>query len=449
MSMSVPPQDATAAQCEAAALPALALDAAGLAALELLLDGALAPLEGFRLTPDADGTPALPLRLRSGELATGTRLALHDSEGVALAVCELTAGANGDSGQCAAARVHAIRMPARELFAHQRKPVAAIRAALATSGRSAAICLSLRGVPDSSACERIGRLAGDDALLLRVMDDGDADRAHQLGQRLEAAGAIARSLGEARCVLAICPDPHPQAGAQQAALDALYAHNAGCARNAQIDGTHAPGTRSPFGGLCVFFTGLSGSGKSTVARALHTRVVERTGCAVTLLDGDAVRRHLSRGLGFSREDRDANVLRISYVASRVVMHAGLVICAPIAPYAATRGAVRDMVRAHGRFIEVHVATPLNVCETRDPKALYARARRAACWLHRRERPVRSTHRSRVPHRYLAAVARTGRRSTRRRARRLRDGECPGHPRADPAQQLIADGAGGARDSFHR
>jgi sulfate adenylyltransferase len=78
-----------------------------------------------------------------------------------------------------------------------------------------------------------------------------------------------------------------------------------------------------------------------------------------------VRHHLSRGLGFSRADRDANVLRIGYVASRVVMHAGLVICAPIAPYAATRAAVRAMVQAHGRFVEVHVAAPLAVCEARD------------------------------------------------------------------------------------
>jgi sulfate adenylyltransferase len=101
------------------------------------------------------------------------------------------------------------------------------------------------------------------------------------------------------------------------------------------------------------------------SRALHARLVETRGCAVTLLDGDVVRHHLSRGLGFSRADRDANVLRIGYVASRVVMHAGLVICAPIAPYAATRAAVRAMVQAHGRFVEVHVAAPLAVCEARD------------------------------------------------------------------------------------
>jgi sulfate adenylyltransferase len=206
------------------------------------------------------------------------------------------------------------------------------------------------------------------------MDCGDADRAHQLRQRLDAALRLAELLGEARCVVSVCPDPQPLDGMQRSALDSLYAANAGCVRSEAIGGGHAPGAPSPYGGLCVFFTGLSGSGKSTLARALHARLVETSGCAVTLLDGDTVRRHLSRGLGFSRADRDANVLRIGYVASRVVMHAGLVICAPIAPYAATRAAVRDMVQAHGRFVEVHVAAPLAVCEARDPKGLYAKSR---------------------------------------------------------------------------
>lgn len=175
-------------------------------------------------------------------------------------------------------------------------------------------------------------------------------------------------------MVSVCPDPQPLDGMQRPALDCLYAANAGCVRSEAIGGAYAPGAPSPYGGLCVFFTGLSGSGKSTLARALHAALVEATGCAVTLLDGDVVRRHLSRGLGFSRADRDANVLRIGYVASRVVMHAGMVICAPIAPYAATRAAVREMVRAHGHFVEVHAATPLAVCEARDPKGLYAKAR---------------------------------------------------------------------------
>jgi sulfate adenylyltransferase len=128
-------------------------------------------------------------------------------------------------------------------------------------------------------------------------------------------------------------------------------------------------------GLVVFFTGLSGSGKSTVARRLRDLILERGDRTVTLLDGDVVRRMLSAGLGFSRADREANVTRIGFVAAEVARHGGLAICAPIAPYAATRAEVRRMVRdAGGGFVLVHVATPLEECERRDRKGLYARAR---------------------------------------------------------------------------
>ncbi|WP_067483414.1 adenylyl-sulfate kinase [Actinomadura hibisca] len=127
-------------------------------------------------------------------------------------------------------------------------------------------------------------------------------------------------------------------------------------------------------GLTVFFTGLSGSGKSTVARGLADALVERGGRDVTLLDGDVVRRLLSAGLTFSRSDRDLNIRRIGYVAAEVTRHGGAAICAPIAPYAATRAEVRRMVEAAGDFVLVHVATPLEECERRDRKGLYAKAR---------------------------------------------------------------------------
>ncbi|MES9537220.1 adenylyl-sulfate kinase [Actinomadura sp. NPDC000600] len=127
-------------------------------------------------------------------------------------------------------------------------------------------------------------------------------------------------------------------------------------------------------GITVFFTGLSGSGKSTVARALADALVERGGRTVTLLDGDVVRRMLSAGLTFSRADRDLNIRRIGFVAAEITRHGGTAICAPIAPYAATRAEVRRMVSAVGDFILVHVATPLEECERRDRKGLYAKAR---------------------------------------------------------------------------
>jgi sulfate adenylyltransferase len=125
-------------------------------------------------------------------------------------------------------------------------------------------------------------------------------------------------------------------------------------------------------GICVWFTGLSGSGKSTTANALIDLLRER-GREVTVLDGDVVRTHLSQGLGFTREDRDINVRRIGYVASEVVRHGGLVVAAVVSPYRATRDEVRQMVGAE-RFMEVFVDTPIEVCESRDVKGWYAKAR---------------------------------------------------------------------------
>ncbi len=127
-------------------------------------------------------------------------------------------------------------------------------------------------------------------------------------------------------------------------------------------------------GFTVFFTGLSGSGKSTIANALMVKLMEMGGRPVTLLDGDVVRKHLSSELGFSKEHRDINIKRIGYVASEITKNGGIAICAPIAPYTATRRAVREMIEAFGAFIEVHVATSIEECERRDRKGLYKLAR---------------------------------------------------------------------------
>jgi sulfate adenylyltransferase len=127
-------------------------------------------------------------------------------------------------------------------------------------------------------------------------------------------------------------------------------------------------------GLVIFFTGLSGSGKSTVARGLAEALTERGDRTVSLLDGDHVRHLLSAGLTFSRADRDLNIARIGYVAAEVARHGGIAICAPIAPYAQARAAVRETASQVGDFLLVYVATPVEVCEARDRKGLYAKAR---------------------------------------------------------------------------
>jgi sulfate adenylyltransferase len=126
-------------------------------------------------------------------------------------------------------------------------------------------------------------------------------------------------------------------------------------------------------GVCLWFTGLSGAGKSTTAEIL-TMILQENGRQVTLLDGDVVRTHLSKGLGFSKEDRDINIRRIGYVAAEIVRHGGLVVCAAVSPYRATRNDVRNMMGSD-HFVEVFVDTPIEVCEERDVKGLYSKARR--------------------------------------------------------------------------
>ena len=127
-------------------------------------------------------------------------------------------------------------------------------------------------------------------------------------------------------------------------------------------------------GVTIFFTGLSGSGKSTIANVLLTKFLEVGGRPVTILDGDLVRKHLSSELGFSKEHRDINIRRIGYVASEITKNGGIAICAPIAPYDSVRKQVRQMIEPYGGFILVHIATPIETCEQRDRKGLYAKAR---------------------------------------------------------------------------
>lgn len=140
---------------------------------------------------------------------------------------------------------------------------------------------------------------------------------------------------------------------------------------AELRRTHPPRHKQ---GFTVFFTGLSGSGKSTIANALMSKLMEIGGRQISLLDGDIVRKNLSSELGFSQEHRDLHIRRIGYVASEITRNGGVALCAPIAPYTQTRRAVRAMIEPVGGFLEIHVATSLEVCEQRDRKGLYARAR---------------------------------------------------------------------------
>ena len=135
--------------------------------------------------------------------------------------------------------------------------------------------------------------------------------------------------------------------------------------------SHPPRTKQ---GFTVFFTGLSGSGKSTIANALMVKLMELGGRPVTLLDGDVVRQNLSSELGFSKEHRDINIRRIGYVASEITKNGGIALCAPIAPYETTRRSVRKEIEHYGAFVEIYVATSIEECEIRDRKGLYKLAR---------------------------------------------------------------------------
>lgn len=223
---------------------------------------------------------------------------------------------------------------------------------------------------------RPGRAAflpgGPVRLLALASTDGEAP---DLGVAVARhATVLAMEHPDAQVVLAPL-GPRARRYPEKAALVAA-AYSAGGRIVPDPEGTRSAPVPDPTGGTVLFLTGLSGSGKSTLARAVRDQLVETQGCIVTLLDGDVVRRHLSAGLGFGVADREMNVHRIGWVAAEIARHGGTVICSPIAPFARTRGQVREMVSQRGgRFVLVHVATPLQECERRDRKGLYARARR--------------------------------------------------------------------------
>jgi len=328
-----------------------------LADLELLTSGALAPLTGFN-------QPGSPVTLALPEAIAGQDVELVDPEGLPLArlsSAELTALAAPSHGPFR--RLH--RSPREVRAAHPEAltvPVAgpltlvdldAIRAERA--GRPV-VLLALTGVGTPQGLTPVGLLRATlaaagllgDAHVVAVPlpSHGDATVDHQLGQRVVANYAPGEVL--ATTGAGDLPDP--------------------VARVVEQD---QPAER----GVVVFFTGLSGSGKSTLAQALNDLVLEAGERTVTSLDGDVVRRNLSAGLSFSREDRETNIRRIGWVASEIARHRGLAICSPIAPFDETRRQVRAMVEAAGGdFVLVHVATPLEECERRDRKGLYAKAR---------------------------------------------------------------------------
>ncbi|MFF5206636.1 adenylyl-sulfate kinase [Streptosporangium sp. NPDC000396] len=351
-------------------------DTRELADLELLLSGAFQPLTGFMSSAEAhsvdehgtliDGTPwPAPVSFTLPDdhpAAPGDLITLRDPEGAALAVLTVTGREDG----FVAGPVEALDAPEHGPFARLRLTPAEVRKELA--GRQV-LAVTMRGPLDNLEEVRATAEELDATILLLPLAFG------------EGGPAVVRSALKARdrlpegTLVAVVPLAPREESAIDLELREHVAEAYGATEHlAGPEPVTLPGPPHRRG-LVIFFTGLSGSGKSTVARGLRDALLERGSRTITYLDGDVVRHLLSAGLSFSKNDRDLNIRRIGFVAAEAARHGGLAICAPIAPYAATRDEVRAMVEAVGAdFLLVHVATPLEECERRDRKGLYAKAR---------------------------------------------------------------------------
>lgn len=316
----------------------LQISGADLARFELLVTGAWVPVPGeFSVKAEAP---------------VGTELAIRDPNNVPLAILRV----DRVEGDTISGPFELIEAPRHPDFESARTRPAGVHAAGLIS----------TGYPDNSTLAAIHEQAG--AVIVLIADTGRGDhysrvRAWRAAAPANAslalvpwaegfdAEAIIRGYGAAKQIVTAPSDEHPPAVAAIIAEATPPRHKQG---------------------FCVWFTGLPSAGKSTIAEQVAIQLEER-GRRITLLDGDVVRTHLSKGLGFSREDRDTNIRRIGYVASEIVRHHGAVITAAVSPYEKTREDVRKMV-GEANFVLVYVATPQQVCEERDVKGFYGKAR---------------------------------------------------------------------------
>jgi sulfate adenylyltransferase len=351
---------------------------------ELVLSGAL------------DSAPSsLPLPDLPAEVEPGRPVVLEDAQGTPVATLQLPVDGGPPRFGALRAFTHGPARSARRTPARVRAEVQALGPKRDSSGVIAVPVSSLLRAATVRAVLARAEESGQAVLWLAVFGAGrpTALPPEALWRAVRAVADDARSDGVRSVAVAVAvPLAEPAAGAtsdpawsDDALVDAVaraygatevFRSDAGPAEPHPIFAReHERAVPPPHRrGVTIFFTGLSGSGKSTVARALADRLAEQSTRTVSLLDGDEVRRLLSAGLGFSRVDRDLNIRRIGYVATEVSRHGGLAICAPIAPFAQTRAQVRAAVEEVGDFVLIHISTPLAECERRDRKGLYAKAR---------------------------------------------------------------------------
>lgn len=352
-----------------AGIAALALDRQRLELLELIAGGLLGPIDGYCLPGEAPADWPFETHLVvSGATAAGLRVGdsieLTDPDGTPLAALLLTGMLLHDDARAQlAGRLRALRRPehgpARDLRLSSADDLAGVRVAVFDDLPDPAGLLRLAGRPDRRP------------VVLLAVGGGDQGTV-RTAEMIETLRRCSRELENARVRYLPAPASETSTG-RRGIVDAVLS---GLRADEVFDATRAPTRASApdeTEGLVVLFSGLSGSGKSTLARALAERLpaIGRRG---VLLDGDAVRRVVSAGLGFSAADREENLYRIGWVAARVAEGGGVAVCAPIAPFAGSRERIRRMAEEVGRFVLVYVSTPIAVCEQRDRKGLYARAR---------------------------------------------------------------------------
>jgi sulfate adenylyltransferase len=386
---------------ELAALPSVHAEGAALDLVELVLAGILDI--GFTLpSSTASRPPLLPVALavppgEADAVAAAGRVALEDSEGVPVALLAVTAtepDPGTDSGLLAAGGITGLRPLSHGPFRRLRLTPDEVAALPQPPGL---VVTTARPLITDDLAVVSARSAGRPVLVLALVGHGRRAYPGDFGL-VRALRATVPELPDSSLVVPVplpltdrsAPFDAELREAVARAYGATETLHLSSATVGELDWLVEQGSSLTEGALAVlraqrpalarrgvvlFFTGLSGSGKSTVAKGVAEVIQESTDRTVTMLDGDVVRRNLSKGLGFSRADRDTNIRRIGFVAAEAARHGGIALCAPIAPYAATRAAVRTMVENAGAvFLLVHVSTPLEVCEARDRKGLYARAR---------------------------------------------------------------------------
>ncbi|KRE78539.1 adenylyl-sulfate kinase [Arthrobacter sp. Soil763] len=381
--------------------PSHVLTGARLDELELLLGGLYGPADGYALP---SSVPAewpwpftLPVPAAVGKLAVDRgALVITDPDGTPLARLSVIAGQDsGHDTMHVAGRLEALQPaehpPVRRL--RLTRPLTGVGSAQPERAPDPILVAAFDRVPEpAQLAEAMGMAVRHHATLWLVAVAGSQKHgSYTVLELLTVLEHCSEQLSGARTGLLVLPAYEgPSAGPDRTLRDyVLRRLGASILLNYTSDAAAAAGVRprrrraanpeplagaTPAPGTVVLLTGLSGSGKSTIARALVERLQLADGRPVTLLDGDDVRRLLSSGLGFSRQDRELNVRRLGWVASLVSKSGGVAVCAPIAPFESTRQEVREMAESVGSFVLVHVATSLEVCEARDRKGLYARAR---------------------------------------------------------------------------